>query len=155
MFGNLICLSPSGKFDDPLWATVSERNDELLEKHQIIELELVSEFNSLSTSEAVSTLLMSAGSTVMVESPIYFRSKQPVLKALQSFKIEIFTLKEEIVECKFIQQRPNYLTEETTAEMGFLIQSKRVKDMIDEKYGTLLSVNKKVSAVLILVNKLQ
>ena len=148
MFGNLICLSPSGKFDDPLWATVSERNDELLEKHQIIELELVSEFNPLSTSEAISTLQMSAGSTVMVESPIYFRSKQPVLKALQSFKIEIFTLKEEIVDCKFIQQRPNYLTEETTAEMGFLIQSNRVKDLIEEKYGTLLSVNKKLSAVL-------
>merc|ERR1712142_723182 len=64
MFGNLICLSPSGKFRDPIWATVADKNPDLLNSMQVIELQFCSEFNSMSTSEAIMKLKACDKSTV-------------------------------------------------------------------------------------------
>ena len=36
MYGNLICISPNGKFDDIIWATVAERDADILNKSCII-----------------------------------------------------------------------------------------------------------------------
>ena len=113
MFGNLVCLSPTGKFDDPIWATVAEKDTELLNNQQIIELELVSEFNKISTTEALLILMTSANYAVMVESPVYFHSKKPVLKALQSFKMDKFTLEDEVVAAKSSGKKPLYLEDNT------------------------------------------
>ena len=96
MFGNLICLSPSGKFKDPIWATVADKDSELLNKKQIILLQLCTEFNTLSTSEVLMKLTVSNGVTVMVESPLYFHSIRPILASLQKFEMESFPLMQEV-----------------------------------------------------------
>ena len=124
MFGNLVCLSPTGKFDDPIWATVAEKDTELLNNQQIIELELVSEFNKISTTEALLILMTSANYAVMVESPIYFHSKKPVLKALQSFKMDKFTLEDEVVAAKSSGKKPLYLEDNTQLNVKSICNDK-------------------------------
>jgi len=110
MFGNLLCISVSGTFQDPIWATVSNRD--LLQKHHIVVIELCSENNSCSNSKTFMSLFFAGPSSVMVESPTYYRTYQPVLRALQNTDTEQIAFRDELVKC---QQgtRPEYITEET------------------------------------------
>ena len=41
MFGNLVCISINRKFDDVIWATVSNRDTDILNKYQIIMVEVI------------------------------------------------------------------------------------------------------------------
>ena len=110
MFGNLLCISVSGTFQDPLWATVASRD--LLKKHQIVVIELCCENNAYSNSEALLALFFAGPLSVMVESPTYYRAYQPVLRALQNTNIEQIAFKDELVKC---QQGtpPEYILAET------------------------------------------
>ena len=125
MFGNLVCLSPSGKFRDPIWATVADKDPELLNSMQIIEIQFCSEFNSMSTSEAILKLNEANGSIVMVESPQYFHSIRPVLKSLQSFDMHSFPLQSEIVEAVPNDFYPEYIEEETSVDASCLFNQRR------------------------------
>jgi len=98
MFGNLLCISVSGTFQDPIWATVASR--ELLKKDQIVVIELCSEANSRSDSETLLALFFAGPSSVMVESPTYYRAYQPVLRALQNTDTEQIAFKDELVNCQ-------------------------------------------------------
>ncbi len=60
MYGNLVCLSINRKFDDVIWATVSNRDRALLNQHQIIMLELLDE-NVKSISEIINLLQIQGG----------------------------------------------------------------------------------------------
>ena len=60
MYGNLVCVSINRKFDDVIWATVSNRDTELLNKHQIILLELLDE-NVKSVSDIINSLQTQGG----------------------------------------------------------------------------------------------
>ena len=60
MYGNLMCISINRRFDDVIWATVSNRDAELLNKHEIIMLELLDE-NVKSISEIINSLQTQAG----------------------------------------------------------------------------------------------
>jgi hypothetical protein len=60
MYGNLVCVSINRKFDDVIWATVSNRDTELLNKHQIIMLELLDE-NVKSISVIINSLQTQGG----------------------------------------------------------------------------------------------
>lgn len=60
MFGNLVCISLNRKFDDVIWATVSNRDKDVLNKHQIIMLELIDE-NTKKMSAIISSLQANAG----------------------------------------------------------------------------------------------
>ena len=113
MFGNLLCISASGTFQDPIWATVVNR--ELLGKHNIVVVELCCENNAGSNSESLLALWFAGASSVMVESPTYYRAYQPVLRALQNTDTEQLAFKEELINC---QQGtgPEYITAET--ELG-------------------------------------
>ena len=106
MFGNLVCLSPSGTFRDALWATVMNRN--LLKSHQIVMVELCSDCNSISDSQAVMLLASVGEQTVMVESPTYYRAYQPVLKSLQNLDPEKLPFQEELVHVEKAYQIPRY-----------------------------------------------
>ena len=55
MFGNLVCISLNRKFDDVIWATASNRDVEMLNKHPIIMLETIDE-NSKPMTEIISSL---------------------------------------------------------------------------------------------------
>ena len=43
MFGNLVCISLNRKFDDVIWATVSNRDSDVLNKHDVIMVEVIDE----------------------------------------------------------------------------------------------------------------
>ena len=60
MYGNLVCLSMNRRFDDVIWATVFNRNTELLNQCQIIMLELLDE-NVKSISEIINSLQIQGG----------------------------------------------------------------------------------------------
>ena len=60
MYGNLVCLSINEKFDDVIWATVSNRDADLLNQHQIIMLELLDE-NVKNISEIINLLQTQGG----------------------------------------------------------------------------------------------
>ena len=107
MFGNLVCLSPSGTFRDALWATVMNRN--LLKSHQIVMVELCPECNSISDSQVVMLLERMGGQTVMVESPTYYRAYQPVMKSLQNLDPEKLPFQEELVHVEEADQIPRYI----------------------------------------------
>ena len=65
MFGNLVCISLNRKFDDVIWAVVSNRDADMLNKHQIIMLELIDE-NTKKMSEIISSLQAHAGNCLLV-----------------------------------------------------------------------------------------
>ena len=60
MFGNLMCISLNRKFDDVIWATVSNRDTEMLNKYSVIMLELINE-NTKSMSEIINLLQSNTG----------------------------------------------------------------------------------------------
>ena len=60
MYGNLICISPNGKFEDIIWATVAERDETLLNKSQLIMVQLCKE-NDLKVSDIYDRLDVCGG----------------------------------------------------------------------------------------------
>ena len=60
MYGNLVCISINRKFDEVIWATVSDRDAQLLNKKQIITLELLDE-NVKSVGEIIKSLQIQGG----------------------------------------------------------------------------------------------
>jgi hypothetical protein len=60
MFGNLVCISLNRKFDDVIWATVSNRDTDVLNKHQVIMVEVIDE-NLKDMSEIINSLQANAG----------------------------------------------------------------------------------------------
>ena len=60
MFGNLVCISLNRKFDDVIWATVSNRDTDVLNEHQVIMVEVIDE-NLKNMSEIINSLQANAG----------------------------------------------------------------------------------------------
>ncbi len=107
MFGNLLCISFDQRFDDVIWAVITHRDTVLLEKNQIIFVELC-DFNRVSAGEAIALLRGNGSRTVMAESPTYFRSLWPVLQSLKEFDLENCDMSSEIVRGKWIPEKPKY-----------------------------------------------
>lgn len=95
MYGNLLCISVSGTFRDPIWATVSNR--ELLSSQSVVIVELCSESNDMTDSDAILSLYLCDSRTVVIESPTYYKAYQPVLKSLQSTDAKELPFQEELV----------------------------------------------------------
>ena len=68
MHGNLICISPNGKFEDVIWATVAERDETLLNKSLIVMVQLCKE-NDLKVSDIYDRLDVCGG---QVSQKLYF-----------------------------------------------------------------------------------
>ena len=109
MFGNLLCISPTGTFKDPIWATVVCRDIELLKKQCII-VEICTNHNDTSNAESIILMSQSSGNMVMVESPTYYHAYQPVLQALQSMEPQQLPFQEELVRGEDSKKFPDYMT---------------------------------------------
>ena len=96
MYGNLVCLSPNNQFTDPIWATVSNRDVDLLNKSSVICV-VISDFNDKPLGHMINILQANGGRTIMVESPNYFESFKSILKTLQSSDIASCSLSDQIV----------------------------------------------------------
>lgn len=68
MHGNLICISPNGKFEDVIWATVAERDETLLNKSLIVMVQICKE-NDLKVSDIYDRLDVCGG---QVSQKLYF-----------------------------------------------------------------------------------
>jgi hypothetical protein len=112
MFGNLLCISPSGTFRDPIWATVIRRDVEILKKSQCIFIELCTAHNDVTDAEAVMLLTQSNGRMVMVESPTYYLAYKPVLKTLQSMNPSTIPFQNELVKVSRHQRPPKYVAKD-------------------------------------------
>ena len=60
MFGNLVCISPNRKCDDVIWATVSNRDTDVLNKRSVIMVEVIDE-NLKDMGETINSLQANAG----------------------------------------------------------------------------------------------
>ncbi|XP_063689733.1 NFX1-type zinc finger-containing protein 1-like [Bolinopsis microptera] len=104
MSGNLLCVTVEGDFSDPIWLTVADRDEVLLEKHSVIGVELISFHSSdADTADNVKKLLFNSGKMIMAESPTYFQSFKHVLNSLQYSEIGNFPLADEIIHGSFKQ----------------------------------------------------
>ena len=98
MFGNLLCLSATGNFNDVIWATVADRR--LLKTANVVLVQFCSELNTARVSEIISGIIGTGLPMVMVESPTYYQAFQPVLKAMQSIVPDVLSFVEELVTLK-------------------------------------------------------
>jgi hypothetical protein len=99
MYGNLLCLSPTGNFKDAIYATVAERDIKELKKKGFVKVHLLNECNTQSPADTILALLTNNGHIVMIESPTYYRAYQPVIRALQAFRENDVPFQEELVSC--------------------------------------------------------
>ena len=123
MFGNLLCISTDGKFDRPLWATVS--SNDLLPTKQIVLVEPCTEVPGSDIAQFITILKQSsAQATVMVESPAYYRSYHPILTSLQSADPSFIPFQEEIVKCNSrVVIPPDYLSIEEEVDDPVVINA--------------------------------
>ena len=98
MFGNLLCLSAAGNFNDVIWATVADRR--LLKTANMVVVQFCSEFSTARVGEIISSIIGTGLPMVMVESPTYYRAFQPVLKAMQAIQPDELSFVEELVTIK-------------------------------------------------------
>ena len=111
MFGNLLCISMNGQFNDVVWTTVASR--EHLQSKQIVLVEMCSELNSTADIDSIQILTSSKSRGMAAESPTYYRAYGPILKALQKQDPETISFKGELVDV--IQTgRPEFLTDSCT-----------------------------------------
>ena len=96
MYGNLVCLSPNTQFNDPIWATVANRDADLLNKSGIICVEIF-DFDDKSLGETINILQANGGRTLMVESPNYYQSFNSILRTLKTLDITSLPLSDQIV----------------------------------------------------------
>ena len=100
-YGNLLCISPGQRFgQDVIWATVSNRDCDVLNKSNIIFVELC-DFNRKPLRAIIHDLQVHGGQTVMVESPTYFHSMRSVLDTLSNKDPEKIPLSKEIVSVEY------------------------------------------------------
>ena len=118
MFGNLLCISMNGQFNDAIWTTVASR--EHLQSHQIVLLEMCSELNSTADIDSIQILTSSKSRGMAAESPTYYRAYGPILKALQKQDPETVSFKSELVDV--IQTgKPEFLTGSSTFKADVII----------------------------------
>ena len=99
MSENLLCITTSGDFSDPIWAKVGFRNSETLNKESIILVDLIDDQNLMSSGSIISKLLSMNGRILMAEAPTMYRSFGPCLSALQKFDMENFPFNDALVFC--------------------------------------------------------
>ena len=115
MFGNLLCLSVKGDFSDPIWLTVSERDERTLQKHNVVGTELVSfHCSDINSAETIQKMLLHSGKMIMAESPTYFKSFQHVLTSLRNCQIEDLEFYNEIVYGAYNKHPPGNIQLDNT-----------------------------------------
>ena len=96
-YGNLLCLSPTGSFKDPIWATVTQRDVKVLKSKQIVWVELCDLCNTVDSSTSLIQITSASGRIIMAESPTYYVAYQPVLKALQEMDPSEMAFSDELI----------------------------------------------------------
>ena len=111
MYGNLLCISPMGTFNDPIWAVVVQRDPDQLKKNGTIYVEFCTDHNTITGAQVITSLLQKNNNTLMVESPSFYGAYKPIMQALQEKHLDDMPFQEEIIYCKpsASQCPPKYL----------------------------------------------
>ena len=117
MYGNLLGISVSGSFYDTIWASVL--NKTLMKTDRIVLVQLCSESNTLSDSEAIIRLQQGTVSTLMVESPTYYKAHQPVLDAFHTINAEKIVFQKELFGLE-TPQKPWFLKDTITFDSSII-----------------------------------
>ena len=111
-YGNLVCLSASGSFEDAVWATVFMREKDPQPSNNAsnaqprnfgFALELSTATNDVAIEHLLRELDCASGHLNLVESPTYFKAHEPVLSNLQNMEVDNLAFKEQLVSLR----RPN------------------------------------------------
>eukprot|EP01018_Ginkgo_biloba_P035956 Gb_31147 [translate_table: standard] len=117
MNGGLLCISDDGgNFDSPIWAIVTQCEEE--NKTPVIFTEILDGEEDVGPKSF--SRLLGASNIVLAESPSYYKAYQPVLKSLQQMDLEKLPFKSELVDVKWPGKPPDYLTSSTTLDWSCL-----------------------------------
>eukprot|EP01116_Phalansterium_solitarium_P021910 TRINITY_DN7033_c0_g1_i2.p1 TRINITY_DN7033_c0_g1~~TRINITY_DN7033_c0_g1_i2.p1 ORF type:complete len:1253 (+),score=300.21 TRINITY_DN7033_c0_g1_i2:224-3982(+) len=108
MYGSLLCLS-CDDFKTILWATVSNRDADLLNSSRRIDIRFNGGYEPAFTPENVYTMVES--------STTYFEAYQHVLRALQGLQIDKFPFADYLISCESSVRPPAYLKHKTEYNM--------------------------------------
>ncbi|XP_065186319.1 uncharacterized protein LOC135817127 [Sycon ciliatum] len=116
MYGNLVCITTDGSFSNPLWATV--RSNANMATEGILLVDPCTDINGSDMAEFISRMRSaSPHTTLMLESPAYYKAYQPVLLCLRDMTSEDIPFTEEIVDClKDTEYPPEYLDTHAISE---------------------------------------
>ena len=104
MHGNLVAVFPAqSSFADPIWTTVQSRGNVLPDGAMSANLTFSKEANSMNFLECFQTLAQNNGNFLLIESPAYYLSYWPVLKALQTLDPNELPFQEELVTGKCVE----------------------------------------------------
>lgn len=126
MFGNLLCISMNGQFDDVIWTTVAGRDQ--LQSKQIVLVELCSELNSMLDVDSIEILTDTRGKGVAAESPTYYRAYGPILKALQQQNPNELPFKEELIDVRQTGS-PEFFNDSSTIVANCIMRNPPPSDM--------------------------
>ena len=121
MFGNLLCISMNGQFNDVIWTTVASRD--YLQSQQLVLLELCSELNAATDADSIEILTASRSKGMAAESPTYYRAYGPILKALQKQDPDTVSFKEELVDVRQTG-KPQFLSSSSTFDANVILKEK-------------------------------
>ena len=128
MYGNLVCLSLDGSFQDPIWAVVEDCDIDSGRPQVFVSL--CTEENTHDDLTAM-LLLLRCTTTLMVESPTYFRAVQPVLRALKQHDLSALPFEDELVYARR-GPPPAYITSEAVVDAELLFPSLGTQTTVSE-----------------------
>ena len=129
IYGNLLCISPSGTFKSPIWASVANRDIKLLKKNCSIDVDLCE--NNMSISAIIVLMSQTNKGMVMVESPTYYNAYKPVLQALKTRDPDNLPFEEELVHGQESEERPKYIS---NIKKQLKLTTKAFVDRISQKW---------------------
>ncbi|KAH3744627.1 hypothetical protein Pelo_13974 [Pelomyxa schiedti] len=101
MFGSLLCLS-NDSFNTLIWATVANRDPQLLSTQQLIDIKFPSGYESMVSPTSIYTMVESATT--------YFEAYRWTLRALQEFPSDGFPFKEYLIDCEATSRPPRTIS---------------------------------------------
>ena len=104
LFGNLVAVFPNeASLTEPIWTTVNGKDPVLPDGSLTVNLTFSKDANDKTFIECLQKLVQNSGSFLLIESPTYYQSYWPVLKALQKLEPKELPFLEELVMGKTAQ----------------------------------------------------
>ena len=131
MVGNLLCLSFNGTFKDTVWLTVASR--EYIGK-QIVVVQVCDVVGDEASEVQILHNLMNKSCTaVMIESPVFYKAYQPILKCLKLTEPDQISFISELVNLHY-GPLPDFLNPKEFFDGGIVYKSKLGKQITLETF---------------------
>ena len=122
MVGNLLCLSFNGTFKDAVWLTVASR--EYIGKRIVVVQICDAVGDQISEVNILHSLMTKNCSAVMIESPVYYKAYQPILKCLKLMEPDQISFISELVSLQY-GPLPEFLNPNELFDGGIVYKNKK------------------------------